>query len=137
MQSGPPLRLLRLDRWEHAATIGEARRLIPESPTLGSPVGEDLEEFDEEYGEHDDSDAFSIDECGTVQDGDWPPMPASLSWRFLPEDFPLGEVITTTLNGDYLYIGPDDEGHLIRYLRERGSAVRRDDNLINVIGRWA
>jgi hypothetical protein len=123
-----------LERWRHATTIGEARRLNTESPTLGSPVADDPEDFEVEIGEHDDSDAFSLDECGWVQDGDWPPMPAYLSWQFLPQDFPLGEVITTTLNGDYLYIGPDDEDCLLSYLRQHGSAVKRDDNLINFLG---
>jgi hypothetical protein len=125
-----------LDRWEHAATVGEARRLTTESPVLGSPVAEDLDEFDEEFGQHGDSDAFGLDECVTVQEGDWPPMPASLSWRFLPDDFSLGEVITTVLNGDYLYIGPEHEDDLVSYLRERGSTVRRNDDLINFLGRW-
>ena len=124
-----------LERWQRATTIGEARRLNTESPLLGSPVADDPEDFEEEIGEHDDSDAFSLDECGWVQEGDWPPMPASLSWQFLPKDFPLGEVITTTLNGDYLYIGPDDEVRLINYLHEHGATVRRDDDLINFLGR--
>lgn len=124
-----------LDRWEHAATVSDARRLITESPVLGSPVGEDLGEFDDEFGEHADSKTFSLDECTAAQDGDWPPMPATLSWQFLPEDFPLGEVVTTVLNGDYLYIDPEDEDSLLAYLRERGSIVRRDDGLINFLGR--
>jgi hypothetical protein len=93
-------------------------------------------DFDEAFGENDDSDAFSLNECAAVQDGDSPPMPASLSWQFLPEDFPLGERITTVLSGDYLYIGPEDEGHLISYLRQRGATVRRNDGLINFLGRW-
>lgn len=125
-----------VDRWEHAATIGEARRLVTESPILGPPAAGDLEDFDEEYGERDDSDAFSLDECGPVGDGDWPPMPASLSFQFLPRDFPLGEVVNTVLNGPYLYIDPHDEEHLVSYLREHGSTVRRDDALINCLGRW-
>jgi hypothetical protein len=120
-----------LERWQRATTIGEARRLNADSPLLGSPVADDLEDFEEEIAEHDDSDA-----CVNVQEGDWPPMPASLSWRFLPEDFPLGEVITTTLNGDYLYVGPNDEGRLISYLHEHGAIARRDDDLINFLGRW-
>jgi hypothetical protein len=125
-----------LDQWERAGTVGEARRLSTESPVLGSPVGEDPADVDEEFEGHDDSDAFRLGECGAVEVGDWPPMPASLSCRFLPEDFPLGEVITTTLNGDYLYIGPEDEDYLVRYLHEHGSTVRRDDGLINFLGRW-
>ena len=119
-----------LDRWEHAATVAEARRLMKQSPVLGSPVSEDPEELE-------DSDAFSLGECGAVQDGDWPPMPASLSWQFMPEHFPLGETVTTVLNGDYLYIGPEDEDHLVNFLRKHGSTVRRDDDLINFLGRWS
>jgi hypothetical protein len=123
-----------LERWQHATTVGEARRLSAESTLLGSAVGGYPEDFDEQVGEHDDSEPFSLYEQGLVQDGDWPPMPAYLSWRFLPEDFPLGEVVTTTLNGDYLYIGPEDEDRLVSYLRQHGSNVRRDDNLINFLG---
>ena len=63
-------------------------------------------------------------------------MPASLSWEFLPRDFQLGDRVNTVLNGDYLYIDPEDEGQLVSYLRERGSTVRRDDDLINLIGLW-
>jgi hypothetical protein len=121
-----------LDRWEHATTIGDARRLISESPLLGPPVSDDADDFDA-----DDSAAFSLDECGRVQEGDWPPMPASLSWQFLPRDFQLGGLVTTVFNGDYLYIGPEDEDELVSYLHEHGCTVERDDALINFLDRWS
>ena len=63
-------------------------------------------------------------------------MPASLSREFLPDDFQFGEVVTTTLNGDYLYIDPKAEDQLVNFLLRRGYAVRRDDELINLLGRW-
>ena len=64
-----------LEGWEHAATVGDARRLTLQSPILGSPVPKDPEEFYEQFDGYRDSDAFSLDECTTVVEGDWPRCP--------------------------------------------------------------
>ena len=113
-----------------ASTWGEARALRTEH--AWNPVGPEY--HDPEDGPADDA-AFDINEVGSVQDGDWPPMVATRAFRLLPQDLRdrFGASSATVFNGDVIEIPLDREAELVAELRERGYEVTRDDELINVL----
>jgi hypothetical protein len=119
-------------RWERVTTESEAVALAGEPLLLVSPIG-DAEDYEFEVGP---DETFDLDECGAVQDGDWPGMPAQWSLRFIPEHWNIGEMVSTTLNGEYLLIEPAAEAHLLELASADGIPMTRDDSLINELARW-
>ena len=82
----------------------------------------------------DPADPFVLDECLWVADGDWPGTPAAWSLRYLPADS-IGVRVETVLHGEYLDIDPDDEPALLALAAEQQWSMRRDDDLVNRLGR--
>ncbi|MEV1288753.1 hypothetical protein [Micromonospora sp. NPDC049679] len=111
-------------------TWGEARRVAPRH--IWNPVGPDYHDPDD--GPADDE-PFDINDVGSVQDGNWPPMVTARTLKLLPKDLQarFGEDTDTVFNGDYLEIPLFHEAELVAELRERGFEVSRDDDLINVL----
>jgi hypothetical protein len=52
---------------------------------------------------------------------------------FLPPDWLIGEVYSTTLTGDGLLIAPEDERRLQEIAREAGSPLTRNDPLVGYL----
>ncbi|KAA1419190.1 hypothetical protein F0U44_12115 [Nocardioides humilatus] len=116
-----------LARWQAASTYGEARRLATEGTVLDPPFHlDDLDEADDE--------PFDVKELGNVQDGDWPPMAASMSREHLPADWGLGVVRDTALNGEFLEVAEIEEARLLACAEATGATLTRDDELIRRIG---
>ncbi|RAO51530.1 hypothetical protein LUPAC06_06215 [Micromonospora saelicesensis] len=113
-----------------ARTWGEARQV--QMTHLWNPAGADCFEPDGEYA---DGKPFTLNEVGSVVEGDWPPMVTARGLELLPVDvqFQFGKREFTAHNGDFLNIPLDQEAELVAELRRRGYEVTRDDELINVL----
>ncbi|WP_454778203.1 hypothetical protein [Georgenia muralis] len=107
-----------------ARTLGEARAVEGRHTWLP---------FDEE-SEDDDDTAFDVEESAAFADGDWPPMATqyALDQQLFPEELreDIGQVVRTTLNGDYLKIPASREKEVVALLGEHGFVCRRDDELV-------
>jgi hypothetical protein len=130
-----------LEEIEACATVGEARRL---QKTLGytyMPGGSDGFLDDEEEPLPDDA-PYDCYDTPEAQDGEWPPMPGASALDDLPIELLRlltakagGYLIDTTLSGSSFAIPLAREDDLVNVLRSAGYAVRRDDDLINSLGR--
>lgn len=112
--------------WREAASIKTKHVWNPVAPE----DGEDLEDS------VDDPDApLDIFQAAAVADGDWPPMVTSRALELLPEEIlqQFGDIVPTTLNGDYADIPLDAESQVRDALQGLGYTLTRDDNLINVL----
>jgi hypothetical protein len=76
---------------------------------------------------------FDSDQFPGASDGDWPLLPEMLMHAWFPDDLVerFGEVITTTLNGDYLTLDEKRCDELVAELRQRGYRCTRDDELMS------
>lgn len=96
--------------------------------TTWQPVSEgDKEEF---LDEHPASDPVNNDEIPGWADGDWPPMVCLYTETYLPSDWPIGEMYSTTRNGDGVVIPVEDEQRLLEIARQAGATLTRDDTLV-------
>jgi hypothetical protein len=110
-------------------TFGEARRFQPQS--LNGVPGLDEDEYDDIPADEDPYDAALTNE---YLNGDWPPPAATIALDELPDDLEdLGQQIEHFPSFPTLYIHPATEADLLRDLKRRGYAVRRDDGLIDRI----
>lgn len=110
-------------------TFSDARRYIP----LGiNPVpGLDAEYLEEEP---EDDDPYDVKQTPEFQDGNWPPPAATIALESLPPDLrDIGELVEHFPNFPTLEIDPATEEEVVRTLRDRGSEVVRDQELIQQI----
>ena len=123
---------------QSCTTTDQLAQLIPTLTVAYPPI--DLDGLEESYEE--DS-PWDWQETGAAGDGDWPPMPTANALELFPCDDPIRadlrenvgcEVMTTVLNGDYLYIPLDMEAELLAVLAKYGIEARRDDGLIEPLG---
>lgn len=89
------------------------------------PLAEELEHLDLAP-----EDPVDTDEIPGWLDGDWPPMVCLYTEQYLPNDWPIGEVYSTWLNGQGVVIPEDDESRLIEIAGLAGAPLTRDDSLI-------
>ena len=108
-----------------AANWAEAKRASDATTVVPGPLEDELEDL-------------GLDPDGPVEtesipgwgDGDWPPMAVTYTEDFLPEDWNLGEVWETRLNGDGVFVPEEEETKLLDQARLAGAKIRRDDGLI-------
>jgi len=113
-----------------AGTWGDARRI--RTRHIWNPAEIDEGEDPKDYPP--DDAPFDIYEVPCVADGDWPGMVTRRAIELLPEDIhKFGEIVHTTLNGEYLHIPAEREAELVAELRSRGFEVTRNDDLINML----
>lgn len=126
------------------STVGQAMELnnsLRYTPAPGVP--ETADELEDEGLSHDDPYDWSASDA--VQDGDWPPMPTALSldvfhrddlegWDGLFSGAVEAEVVSTTLNGDYLYMPQDSESALLALFDRLGVGYVRNDRAVANIG---
>lgn len=109
-------------------TLGELRELVPTLVYAWSPIRPDEDDWPFE------SDSHPIE----VSDSDcWPPMPVQYGLDERSGDVVgalVGEagagVVSTILDGDYLYLPPDREDLLLAVLARHAITARRDDLVI-------
>jgi hypothetical protein len=107
------------------ADFASASRAIT---AIGQPVAEgDEEEF---FEEHPRSEPVVRDEIPGWADGDWPPMACLYTDEYLPDDWPIGEMYSTTLNGDGLVVPVNDERLLLEIAEQAGASLTRNDTLV-------
>jgi hypothetical protein len=119
-------------------TVGQARNLAGQLQFTWVP-DIDIDEEDEE--QLPDDAPYDWTETGAASEGDWPPMPDQISLESLPADLRQelinkagAQVEFTVLNGDFLAIPLDREADMVNVLRSAGYDVRRNDELIGIIG---
>ena len=116
------------ERFAAATTWGDAcaasRSMTALDPPIDPGAFEDYEP-DQPYDPWEDS---------PMVEGDWPPMPGRMTLDFLPEDWIVGSMATTVLNGELLAIGESEVDRLLIYAAAAGAAITRDDALIDRLG---
>lgn len=117
------------------------RREAVENGAKVQHISNPFEDHDWEDDELDEP--LSRDEIPGAADGDWPPMPTSNALDDFPEtehpwmadvwELEGVEVVTTTLNGDYLLIPNDEktEKQLQAIWDRHGVAYVRDDAVVS------
>lgn len=119
-------------------TAGQARAL---AGTLQFTWVPDIDPDDDAEQQPPDDAPYDWSQTIAAAEGDWPPMPDQVSLETLPAGL-RRELISkagatvefTALNGDYLAIPLDREADLVNVLCSAGCEVRRNDELIGVIG---
>lgn len=109
-----------------AKTWGQAKVASDAATHVSGPLDDDLEDRDLAP-----DDPVIQDDIPGWADGDWPPMPCLYTEYFLPEDWPIGEEYSTTLNGDGFLIPPEDEQRLLQIAAQSGAPIARDDALVH------
>lgn len=108
-----------------ARTWREAVDVVTSAVSTWTPIDEDF------LDDYEPDEEFDVGEVPGYGDGDWPPMVCSYTANFLPDDWPVGEVYSTTLNGEGVIIDPVQEPRLIELARAAGASLTRDDAAID------
>ena len=123
------------------STYREAMALAPKLELTWAPGVPDDEEELEELGLTAD-DPYDWSEAGAVHDGDWPPMPTAFAlnvfqrddteaWDAILSDEVGAQVVTTTLNGDYIHISTDREPALLAVFDRLGVGHERAQDIVD------
>jgi len=113
--------------------FGEARRFEPQYVDV---PGLDDDEYDEPPG---DEDVYDVTLTNVyLGEDEWPAPAATFALSYLPEGLDdIGEQIEHFPGYPTLYIDPATEADLVKTLRQRGYDVRRDDEVIGRVNRYA
>lgn len=109
-----------------AQTWSQAKAASDSASHIYGPIGDDLEDLDLAP-----NGPVVVDQIPGWLDGDWPPMVCLFTEEYLPCDWPVGEVYSTTLNGEGIVIPTDDEQSLLEIAQRAGAPISRDDSLID------
>lgn len=81
-----------------------------------------------------DEEPFNVALTNAYENGDWPPLAATIALNELPEDLDdIGQQVEHFPGSPSLRIDPAIEEELVRELHQRGYGVRRDDDLLGGI----
>jgi hypothetical protein len=117
------------DAIENARTWGEFRLLLPER--RWREIADDYAPVEEEPPPADDE-PFAADAVPGYIDGDWPEWPAQQMLDWMPQDIQdrFGDVGSSMVSGDSLYIDPASERDVVAALQNAGYVCSRDDKLV-------
>lgn len=114
-----------IDAIVSAKTWQQAKHASDAATHVHGPLADDLEDLDLAP-----DDPLALDEIPGWMDGDWPPMVCLHTEEYLPTDWPIGEVYSTTFNGDGVVIPAEQEQRLLNIARQAGAQLMRDDRLV-------